>query len=88
MKWNPEKKCITNDDGSLIKPLPWHTDRDGAVSCSIAARYPLDCDHVGRNGGKSCDKMPFVGGSYQAGLCEQARKRLDRWHNYLQKELA
>jgi hypothetical protein len=87
MKWNPERQCVTNDDGSLLKPLEWHTNRDGSVSCSIAARYPLDCDHTARNGGKSCDKMPF-NGSYQDGLCEQAQKRIARWHKYLQKELS
>jgi hypothetical protein len=91
MKWNPKKQCVTNDDGTLIKSN-WHTNRDGSVSCSVADRYPLDCDHISRNHGKSCDKMPFganntPGGIHQDGLCEQATKRLERWHNYLRKEL-
>ena len=31
MKWNPEKQCFTNDDGTLLKPTR-----------SLAERFPLD----------------------------------------------
>jgi hypothetical protein len=36
MKWNPERQCITNEDGSLIESQWYITDRSmGTISCSL-----------------------------------------------------
>ena len=91
MKWNPEKQCITNDDGSSIKPNAY-TDRDGVVSFSIAARYPM------YESWRHSHHRPFIGPRYNGygpldidvpgcKSCEAEHKRGERWRAYLRKEL-
>jgi hypothetical protein len=55
---------------------------------SLDTRFPLDCDHaLVRGNHQTCVKMPYEGGVRKSGLCEQAQKRINRWHRYLQGEL-
>ena len=36
MKWNPEKQCITNDDGTLLEPIKWYC-AGNTISWSVTA---------------------------------------------------
>jgi hypothetical protein len=53
-------------------------------SSSLADKYPLDCDHVMVRG---TDKCRWEVDHSSEGQCPQLKKRLERFHAYLRKEL-
>jgi len=89
MKFDKERQCFVNDDGTFIKPVQngcrGHGSYGNKYKCSSLACVPLDCDHTpavnGHRGNRCVNEK-------DGATCYQLARRLHRWHAYLRKELA